>query len=214
MLSSAWSKAYPTRHEHAQHVSVREQSNVAIKCARPANDPIRAGADLLRSPATGTSIAEYQPAGGDLSDLAGRQSLVCAVVPLHQVVIDNGLLAEPGELAGFPRPLHWTDENKRECQLAQLRPHSLSEATAIVSQRNVGRPSVAAVQAPRGLPMPDCKHLQTGIHSCCRGRYRWRLRHSGPRIATSHRGDPLTRYQPPSRSRGAPTRPARPRSSP
>ena len=79
MLSSAWSKAYPTRHEHAQHVSVREQSDVAIKRARPANDPIRAGADLLRSLATGTSIAEYQPAGGDFSDLAGRQSLVCAL---------------------------------------------------------------------------------------------------------------------------------------
>src|SRR6516165_4827798 len=163
MLSSAWSEAYPTRHEHAQQVSVREQSDVALKCAHLVNDPIRAGANLLRSLATRASIAEYQPVWRELSDLTGRQSLVCAVVPLHQVVIDNGLIAEPGELAGFPRPLHWTDQNKRECHLAQLGAHSLSEAAAVVGQRNVRRPCVAAVQAPRGLSMPDCEHLQTGI---------------------------------------------------
>ena len=63
MLSSAWSEAYPTRDEHAQQVSVREQSDVAFERARPANDPIRAGADLLWSLAAGASIAVNQPAG-------------------------------------------------------------------------------------------------------------------------------------------------------
>jgi hypothetical protein len=36
-------------------VSVSEQSDVANKCARLADDPIHAGADLLRSLATGAS---------------------------------------------------------------------------------------------------------------------------------------------------------------
>src|SRR5262249_60774501 len=94
MLAAARGQPDPARHEHAQHVSVREQRKVAVDRARPGYYPIHSRSNLLRRLAARASIAEEQPARRDLANLLGRQPLVLAVVPLDQVGIDDRLTSE------------------------------------------------------------------------------------------------------------------------
>ena len=123
--------------------------------ARPGDHPIHPRAHLLRRLAARASIPEDQPVRRRLADLLGRQSLVLAVVPLDQVGLDDGRVAEARQLAGLPCPLQRADENERERLLGQHGPHPLGESTPVVGQRDVGRARVLPAQAPRGLPVPD-----------------------------------------------------------
>jgi hypothetical protein len=76
-------------------------------------------APTLRRLAARASVPEDQPAGHNLVDLLGRQSLVLAVVPLGQIGVDDRLSAEARQFAGFSRsvpakhePKHVTDEHR------------------------------------------------------------------------------------------------------
>ena len=106
------------------------------------------------------------------------------------------------------------DSKLRACDLLKLKVRDVCHgervaARAIVVQQKTSRPVQFEITESTRTALADWR-----LSGLAPDDFRWRLRHSGPRIATSHRGDALTRYQPPSRSRGAPTRPARPRSSP
>ena len=63
----------PARHKHAQHVSMREQRDIAVDRTRSGYHPIHPCTHLLRRLAARASIPEDQPARRDLMDLLGRQ---------------------------------------------------------------------------------------------------------------------------------------------
>src|SRR6516162_7976900 len=69
VLPGARGQPNPASAEHAQHMPVREDRHVAVSGARPGNDPIRAGCDLLRAFAARTAITENQPARPGRLDL-------------------------------------------------------------------------------------------------------------------------------------------------
>ena len=91
MLSGAWREPDPSCREDAQHVAVREQRGIAVNRTRPGNHPVDARTDLIRCLATRASVPEDEPARRHVLDLLGRQALVLAVVPLHEVGVDDGL---------------------------------------------------------------------------------------------------------------------------
>src|SRR6516225_11135279 len=91
---------------------MREQQDVAIEGAGSRDNSIDPGAHLLGRLATGTSVAEDQPARRDLVNFLGRFSLVFAVVPLRQVRVDDHVLAKTRQFARFLCPLQWTAESK------------------------------------------------------------------------------------------------------
>src|SRR5262245_25388374 len=106
MLAASRGQSDPTRYEHAQHMSMREQNDVAVDRARAGYHPVHPRPDLLWRLAARASIRENQPARGDLVDLLRRQSLVLAIVPFDQVGVDDSLIAEARQLAGLSRPPH------------------------------------------------------------------------------------------------------------
>src|SRR5262249_43135628 len=114
MLTTAGRQADPARYEHAQHVSMRKQRYVAIDRARPGDHPVDAATNLLWCLAAWASVPEEEPPRPHFLDLLGRQPLVVAVVPLHEVGVDDRLVAQACQLAGLSRPLHRTAENKRK----------------------------------------------------------------------------------------------------
>ena len=66
--------------------------------------------------------------GATLLDLLGRQSLVFAVVPLDQVGVDDGLIAQARQFAGLSCPLHRAAENKPKCFGARVPAASAPQA--------------------------------------------------------------------------------------
>ena len=102
VLAGARRQPEPARRQHAQHVAVREQRDVARRPRAPGRspDPTRAPTCSGVSP-PGASVPEDQPARSPLRGSAGRQPLVLAVVPLDQVGLDDRAVAEPGQLAGL-----------------------------------------------------------------------------------------------------------------
>ena len=95
MLTATCRQPNPARRQHAQHVSVREQRDVAVDGAGPGYHPIDPGAHLLGRLAARASVPEDQPVRRDLVDLLRRQSLVHPVVPLDQVGVNDRLITEP-----------------------------------------------------------------------------------------------------------------------
>ena len=90
---SAGRQAEPARGEHPQHVTVRDQGDVAIREERrgPLEYPVDPLADLLDGLARVAGVAgndpvpPQRPAGPVPLDLDGRDALVAAVVPFPQV---------------------------------------------------------------------------------------------------------------------------------
>src|SRR5208283_678230 len=85
MRAGARWKPDPPRHEDAEHVSVRKQSDIPVNSADPGDDSIHPGADLLWRFAARATVAENQPVRRLLMNLLGRQPLVIAVIPLRQL---------------------------------------------------------------------------------------------------------------------------------
>ena len=61
VLTAARGQSDPSRHEHAQHVSVREQRDVAVDRARAGYHPVHPRTDLLRRLAARAAIPKEQP---------------------------------------------------------------------------------------------------------------------------------------------------------
>ena len=135
------------------------RADVAVDRAGTGYHPVHSRTHLLRGLATRASIPKDQPTRRDLVDLLGRQSLVLAIVPLDQVGVDDGLIAEARQLAGLSCPLHRAAENEPKRISCEHRPHPLRKSPAVVGQRDVRRPCVLLGKAPRRLPVPDREHV-------------------------------------------------------
>ena len=94
MLSCTRGEPDPAGDEHAQHVTMGEQRDVARDSARSGNDPVRPVTDLLRRLAARGSVPEDEPARRSLVDLLRCQPLVGAIIPLDQIGFTNGARAE------------------------------------------------------------------------------------------------------------------------
>src|SRR4030095_13904919 len=101
------------------------------------------------------SVPEDQPTRDGLLDLRVGQPLVGAIVPLRQVGVDDGPLAQTGQLAGLPRPSQRADQDERETSPRQARPQLLGQSTPVIGERDVRRAGVPPAQAPLGLAMSD-----------------------------------------------------------
>src|SRR5580692_2584634 len=159
MLASAGGQSDPPCHQGAQHVSVGKQRNVAIGTPRSRNHPIHPGTHLLWRLTARASIPKDQPARRHRMDLLRRQSLILAVIPLGEVGMDDGHIAEPRQCAGLARPLHRADEYERERLFGEHRSHLFSKPPPVVGQGDVSRAGVLPAEAPRGFPMPDRKDV-------------------------------------------------------
>src|SRR6516165_3394074 len=69
VLSGTRGEPDPAGDEHAQHVTMGEQRDVARDSARSGNDPVRPVTDLLRRLAARGSVPEDEPARRSLVDL-------------------------------------------------------------------------------------------------------------------------------------------------
>src|SRR6516165_9675920 len=96
-------------------------------------------------------------------DLLRRQSLVVAVVPLDEVGVDDGSIAQACQLARLSRPLHRAAENELKYFGGEYRPHPLCKPATVIGQWNVRCTGVLAAEAPRGLPMPDREHVHVRL---------------------------------------------------
>src|SRR5262249_21044401 len=135
----------------------------AVDRARPGDHPVHTRTHLFRRLTARASIPEDLPARRGLVDLLGRQSLVLAIVPLDQVGVDHGLIAEASQLAGLSCPLHRTAENELERIPGEYRPHPLCKSPAVVGQRDVRHACVLPGKAPRRLPVPDREHIHVRL---------------------------------------------------
>ncbi len=111
------STAFHYGREHTQHVPVGEECHVAFDRAGSGYHPVRPRIDLLRSLAARASVPENQPARRRLMDLPGRQTLVCAIIPLDEVGFDNGRVAETRQFAGLaPKTFTFVPLRVRRCR--------------------------------------------------------------------------------------------------
>ena len=92
-------------------------------------------------------------------DLLGRYSLIFAVVPLGEIVVNDRDGAETRQLARLTRALHRAAEDEREVLFGKHRPKFLGEPAPILRQRDIRGPRVLAAEAPRGLSMSDREHV-------------------------------------------------------
>jgi len=94
---------------------------------------------LQRRRRNGQSPAENQPARGDLVDLLGCQPLVLTVVPLHEVGVDDRLIAESRQAARLSCAPHRATENElkrfsgehRRIRSARRRPLSVNGMSVV-----------------------------------------------------------------------------------
>src|SRR5215831_15157298 len=92
----------PASTEYTQHVAVREYRHIPRRGADARDHPIDALAHLIRALAARATIAENEPLGPHGADLLRRKSLVVAIVPLLEVILDLRLRREARELTGLP----------------------------------------------------------------------------------------------------------------
>src|SRR6516225_9743967 len=118
MLPGARGQPDPASAEHAQHMPVGKQRHVAVSGARACDDPIRSRPALIRAFAARTAVAENQPTRPLLLDLGSGDSLVFPIVPLGEITLDDGSVAETRQFAGLPRALHRAHRTRANDSLA------------------------------------------------------------------------------------------------
>ena len=85
--------------------ALEKSSTSPVDGAHARDHAIRARADLLRRLAARTAVAEELPVRALRVDLGRGAPLVVAVVPLDEVGVDVGAVAEARQLAGSARAL-------------------------------------------------------------------------------------------------------------
>src|SRR5262249_14958770 len=124
----------PARREHAQHMSVREQQNIATEGARARDDAIDPSANLLGRFATCAAVSEDQPAPLYFVDLLRGLALVLAVIPLGQLRVDHHILTETCQFARLARPLHRAAERAPREISRKDWPQPFGDPAAMVGQ--------------------------------------------------------------------------------
>src|ERR1700677_1823800 len=106
----------PPRGEYPQHMSARENQDVAVERPKPRHHPINPLGDLQHGLAAGTTVAEELPLRALSMNLRECPALIIAVIPLHQVLVERCRAGKAGERAGLQRPPERTREHVIEVQ--------------------------------------------------------------------------------------------------
>ncbi len=150
-------------------MAVSEDEHVACDGADAFDHPRGASGNLVECLATWRAIAEEDPPRPPLANLVARQSLVVAVVPLHEVGIDDRACIEAGKGTGLARTLQRAHEHRGERPAGKDR----GQATRLVSpsgiEWDVTPAGVPFDPAPRGLAVTNdddtlCGVVGAGIH--------------------------------------------------
>ncbi len=111
----------PARNEDAQYVPVREDERIALQRTNPSNNTIRAHTHFHQSFPTRATVIEQTPAGVLGPNVLRSPTLVCAIVPFHQIGIGLHALTETCQISSPPCPLQRTGEYFGKAQAAQAR---------------------------------------------------------------------------------------------
>src|SRR5438552_16335572 len=128
-------------------MGARKQQNVAVDGAYAIDDAVGPCAHLVRCLPAGAPVAEQIPIRAFLQDLDSAAAFILAIVPLDQIRIGLGLLAEACELACPDGALQRTGEYLCKAQPAQPGPECPGIGFAPLGQRQIGSPGMLA-----GLP--------------------------------------------------------------
>src|ERR1700730_5407973 len=147
-------EAEPARGEHAQNMRAGEHQDVTPDRADPVDDAVGPCSSLVRSLPTGAAVAEQKPIRTFPQDLDSPAAFILAIVPLDQLRIGFGLLAETCQLARPDGALQRAGEDLGKAQPAQPRPERPGIGFATFGQRQIGSAGMLARQAPGGLAVP------------------------------------------------------------
>src|ERR1700683_5301189 len=145
----------PAGAEHAQHVAVGEDSDLAVDAGQLGDHPVGSRAHLRGALAAGTAVAPQAPAGPSGEDLRRGEALVVAVVPLHQLGALLCLRAQPAQIARFARARQGADQHQRKAPRGQALGQRGCPVPSTFGERDVDAPSVPAIPAPLGLCVAD-----------------------------------------------------------
>jgi hypothetical protein len=141
----------PTGGQDPEKVSARKNQNIPLDRAHALDHTIGSCTNLARRFPSWTAIAEDLPAGALAVDLRRPETLVLAIVPFHQIVVDFGLGAKAGQFAGPGRALQRTSEHASELMSSEFFPDLMCVALALVSEREIGHSCMLARESPCSL---------------------------------------------------------------
>ena len=98
------------------------------------------------------------------ADVGGGDPLVVAVVPLRQVIVGHGEIAESGQPAGLDRPVARAGQHQGQREARQRRAKALGLPAPLVGEGDLGVTGVLARDRPGGLAVthehdPRSSHL-------------------------------------------------------
>ena len=128
---------------------------LAEAIGRAGDHAIGAFADVLDRLTADDLVLPDVPAGVFGADFLRGFALVDAVVPLAQALVDDGLIAIPGDRAGLASALHGAAQHAGEWGAGEVVTQFLGALAAVVGQRDVGAAGVRAGERPRGLAVAD-----------------------------------------------------------
>src|SRR5215467_3079624 len=145
----------PARAEHAEDVAAREDQHVSVDGAHLCHHSVSAGPDLRGGLAAGAAVAEEVPVRALGVDVLAGAALVAPVVPLEQIRVDLGQIAEAGPLAGVGRALKRAGEDPGELASLETTAQRVGLALTCLGQGQIGQARVLAGQGPGRLTVPS-----------------------------------------------------------
>src|SRR6267143_673002 len=158
----------PARSQHSEEVPAGEKQNVARRRPHAVQYSVSPRGDLLWRFAARAAVAEQLPVRAFRTDLDRTATLVLAVVPLDEVVIDFSRRSKAGQFTCPTRALQWTGKHPRKRQFTQPLTKSSGIALATLGQRQIGDACVLAGQTPGRFTVPgqvnDGKFFAHAVH--------------------------------------------------
>jgi hypothetical protein len=147
------SQAEPTRGEHPQKVTAREQQHCPLNRPDALHYAIRSRADLIERFAAGETVAEYLPIGALGANVCSCEAFVIAVVPFDQVAINVSLRAESRQFARARGALEGAGPDACEFHALEALAQAAGVTFSASGQWQVGSPGVLSTDRPGGLTM-------------------------------------------------------------
>ena len=139
-------------------MSVGKDQHVAVSAADFGDHAVGAATDILRLLAARAAVAPQGPVWIEPLNLLGGETLVAAVIPLHQVGSQLSLLAISREAGGLEGALQGAREDERKLRGTQPRAEGAGLAPSLVGQGKIRFAGVAKAETPFGFPVARQHH--------------------------------------------------------
>jgi len=141
----------PASRDHPDHVAAGKRQDVAVEFMHAGEEAVGPIGHVARRFAAGAAVAEQLPARSLLQDVGGRPALIAAVVPLHQIGIDDRAGPEAGQRTRLRGAHQGAGDNLDEGKAAQPLAELAGVLLAALVQRHVGPAGVPAGVSPGGV---------------------------------------------------------------